>query len=161
MNAPSPSSSGTNTAAHQLAAFLRADAPRESELLREYQGLCEGLPTPALRYVARLILADEERHQMIFGDLAETVYASDDLKASGMPILDNVRIVDHVLRQRTLGVLQHFIDREKEEHGNLTELVATLAPGEHSALWSVLIEFIAQDTKRHLDLLEFMRTQML
>ena len=44
---------------------------------------------------------------------------------------------------------------------SLTELIATLAPGEHSALWSVLIGFIAQDTKRHLDLLEFMRTQML
>jgi hypothetical protein len=57
-------------------------------------------------------------------------------------------------------VLEHFIDREREEHDGLTELIATLAPGEHSALWSVLIGFIAQDTKRHLDLLEFMRTQM-
>jgi hypothetical protein len=161
MKTPPPLRSGANTAAHQLAEFLRADVPREDELLREYRELCEQLPTPALRYFARLIVADEERHQMILGDLAETVYASGDLKASGMPILDSAHIVDPVIRQRTLRVLEHFIDREKEEQGNLTELIATLAPGEHSALWSVLIDFIVQDTKRHLDLLEFMRTQML
>jgi hypothetical protein len=154
------SGSGTNTAAHQLAGFLRTHVAQEEELLREYRRLCDELPTPALRYFARLIHSDEERHQMIFGDLAETVYATDDLKASGMPILDSARIVDPVIQQRTLGVLEHFIDREREEHDGLTELIATLAPGEHSALWSVLIGFIAQDTKRHLDLLEFMRTQM-
>jgi hypothetical protein len=82
------SGSGTNTAAHQLAGFLRAHVAQEEELLREYRRLGEELPTPALRYFARLIHSDDERHQMIFGDLAETVYATDDLKASGMPILD-------------------------------------------------------------------------
>jgi rubrerythrin len=156
-----PARSGANTAARQLAEFLRAHAAREDELLGEYQRLCVELPSPALRYLARLIQSDEERHQMIFGDLAETVYASDDLKASGMPILDGPRVIDPVVRQRTLEVLQRFIEREEEEHGDLVALIATLAPGEQSALWSVLIDFIAQDTKRHLDLLEFMRTQML
>ena len=156
-----PSWSGTSTAAHQLAEFLRADALREDELLREYCDLSEKLPTPALRYFARLIFADEQRHQMIFGDLAETVHANQDLKASGMPILDSARIVDPVICQRTLEMLKHFIDREKEEHVRLKDLVATLAPDEHSALWSILIEFIALDTKRHLDLLEFMRTRLL
>jgi hypothetical protein len=34
------------------------------------------------------------------------------------------------------------------------ELIATLASDEHPSLWSVLIDLIAQDTKRHLDLLE-------
>jgi rubrerythrin len=98
---------------------------------------------------------------MIFGDLAETVHANDDLKASGMPILDSARVLDLSIRQRTTERLGHFIDREKEEDRTLTGLIATLAPSEHTALWSALLHFIAQDTKRHLDLLEFMRTQML
>jgi rubrerythrin len=161
MKTPPPTSSGTVSAAHQLARFLRANAEREDGLFREYRGLCEELPTPALRYFARLILADEERHQMIFGDLAETVYANDDLKASGMPILESARIVDPFIREQTSEMLDHCIDREKEEDRSLTELIAALAPGEHSALWSALINFIAQDTKRHLDLLEFMRSRML
>lgn len=108
-----PPTSGTVRAAHQLATFLRASAEREDGLLREYRGLCEELPTPALRYFARLIITAKERHQMIFGDLAETVHANDDLKASGMPILDSARVLDLSIRQRTTERLGHFIDREK------------------------------------------------
>jgi hypothetical protein len=98
---------------------------------------------------------------MIFGDLAETVFATDDLKASGMPILDGPRIADPILRQRTLDTLQHFIEREEKEHADLEALIAMLGPNGRSDLWSVLIEFIAQDTERHLRLLEFMCARML
>ena len=62
-----------------------------------------------MRYLARLILADEQRHQMIFGDLAETVSATDDLKARGMPILESTPITDAVVRQPTLDSLDHLI----------------------------------------------------
>jgi hypothetical protein len=58
-----PARSGANTAARQLAEFLRAHAAREDELLGEYQRLCVELPSPALRYLARLIHSDEERHR--------------------------------------------------------------------------------------------------
>jgi hypothetical protein len=93
--------------------------------------------------------------------LAETVFASDDLKASGMPILDVTRIGDPDVRQHTRAVLRHVIGQEEEEHADLSALIAALAPCEQSDLWSILIEFIAQDTKRHLQLLEFMCTRML
>jgi rubrerythrin len=161
MNDPRLPPFPTSAAAHQLAAYLRSHAAKEDEMLHEYQRLCEELPSPALRYFARLIRSDEERHQMIFGDLAETVYASTDLKASGMPILDGARVADPVVRQRTVRALEHLIEREKKELRDLTGLISTLAPDNQSALWSVLIQFIAKDTQRHLDLLEFMRTHML
>ncbi len=148
-------------AARRLAEFLRAHAAREDELLDEYQALSAELPTPAMRYLARLILADEQRHQMIFGDLAETVWATDDLKARGMPILDNIRVTDEVVRQHTLQTLDHFIVREDEERSELAALIGALAPSEASELWTVLLELLAQDTQRHLSLLEFMRDRML
>ena len=161
MTTPGPARSGADAAERQLAEFCRAHAVREDELVSEYRRLCPSLPSPGLRYLARLILADEERHQMIFGDLAETVFATDDLKASGMPILDGPRIADPILRQRTLDTLQHFIEREEKEHADLEALIAMLGPNGRSDLWSVLIEFIAQDTERHLRLLEFMCARML
>jgi DNA-binding MurR/RpiR family transcriptional regulator len=98
---------------------------------------------------------------LILGDLAETVFASGDLKASGMPILDITRIGDPDVRQHTREVLRYFIEQEEQEHADLSALIATLAACEQSDLWSVLIEFIAQDTKRHLQLLEFMCTRMI
>lgn len=162
-NIPEPTVAVENRqhAARQLGDFLRAHAALEVELLDEYETLCEELPTPAMRYLARLILADEQRHQVIFGDLAETVFATDELKALGMPILESSHITDDAVRQRTLGMLGHVIAREGEERSRLATLIGLLPQGEPSELWSVLLELVAQDTQQHLSLLEFMRTRML
>lgn len=147
--------------AQQLSTFLRAHAAREDELVGEYETLCAELPAPAMRYLARLILADEQRHQMILGDLAETVFATDDLKARGMPILQGIHVTDHIVRQRTLDMFEHLITRENEERLELAALNGTLDRSEESELWIVLLDLITQDTERHLTWLEYMRDRML
>ena len=149
------------SAAHQLSKYLRAHAAREDELLGDYQALCEELPAPSMRYLARLILADEQRHQMIFGDLAETVFATDDLKARGMPILQGSHVSDQMVRQRTVAMLETLITREDDERLELAALSSTLEPTEESELWNVLLALVAHDTERHISWLEFMRDRML
>ncbi len=141
--------------------YLRAHAAREDELLGDYQALCEELPAPSMRYLARLILADEQRHQMIFGDLAETVFATDDLKARGMPILQGSHVSDQMVRQRTVAMLETLITREDDERLELAALSSTLEPTEESELWNVLLSLVAHDTERHISWLEFMRDRML
>jgi hypothetical protein len=148
-------------AAHQLSTYLRAHAAREDELFGDYQTLCAELPAPAMRYLARLILADEERHQMILGDLAETVFATDDLKARGMPILQGIHVSDDIVRQRTLDMLGRLITREDDERVELAALSTTLDKDEESEFWIVLLDLIEQDTARHLTWLEFIRDRML
>lgn len=145
----------------QLSKYLRAHAAREDDLLGAYQALCEELPAPAMRYLARLILADEQRHQMIFGDLDETVLATDDLKASGMPILQGVHVTDRVIRQRILDTFAQLITREDDERVELAALRSGLQPDQESGLWNLLLGLVAQDTERHISWLEFMRDQML
>ncbi len=149
------------SAAQQLSKYLRAHAAREDELLGDYQALCEELPAPSMRYLARLILADEQRHQMIFGDLAETVFATDDLKAVGMPILQGTHVTDSMVRQRTVAMLETLITREDHERLELAALSSTLEPSDESELWNVLLALVVQDTARHISWLEFMRDQML
>lgn len=148
-------------AAQQLSKYLRAHAAREDDLLGVYQALCEELPAPAMRYLARLILADEQRHQMIFGDLDETVFATDDLKASGMPILEGVHVTDDMVRQRILATFEELITREDDERLELAALRGTLTPDEESGLWNLLLGLVSQDTERHITWLEFMRDRML
>jgi hypothetical protein len=148
-------------AAQQLSKFLRMHAAREDELLGAYQALCEELPAPAMRYLARLILADEQRHQMILGDLDETVFATDELKASGMPILQGVHVTDDMVRQRILDTFEQLIAWEGDERLELAALRNTLEASEESALWNVLLALVAQDTERHISWLEFMRDRML
>ena len=148
-------------AAQQLSKYLRAHAAREYDLLGDYRALCEELPAPAMRYLARLILADEQRHQMIFGDLEETVFATDDLKASGMPILQGVHVTDDIVRQRTLDTFEQLIAREGDERLEIAALRGGLAPDKESGLWNLLLGLVAQDTERHISWLEFMRDRML
>ena len=148
-------------AAQQLSKYLRAHAAREDDLLGVYQALCEELPAPAMRYLARFILADEQRHQMIFGDLDETVLATDGLKASGMPILQGVHVTDDMVRQRILDTFEQLIAWEGDERLELVALRSRLEPHEESSLWNLLLSLVAQDTERHISWLEFMRDQML
>jgi hypothetical protein len=149
------------SAAQQLSKYLRAHAAKEDELLGDYQTLCQELPAPSMRYLARLILADEQRHQMIFGDLAETVFATDDLKARGMPILQGNHVTDPMVHQRTVTMLEALITREEDERLELAALSSTLEPNEESELWNVLLALVAHDTERHISWLEFMRDRML
>ena len=147
--------------AQQLSKYLRAHAAREDDLVGDYQALCQELPAPAMRYLARLILADEQRHQMIFGDLDETVFATNHLKASGMPILQGVHVTEGLVRQRILDTFKHLIAREDDERLELASLRSTLEPGEESDFWNLLLALVAQDTERHISWLEFMRDRML
>jgi len=148
-------------AAQQLSKYLRAHAAKEDELLGDYQVLCEELPAPSMRYLARLILADEQRHQMIFGDLAETLFATNDLKARGMPILQGDHVSDSTVRQRTVTMLETFIVREDDERLELAALRSSLEPSKESELWNVLLALVAHDTERHISWLEFMRDRLL
>jgi hypothetical protein len=149
------------TAAQQLSTYLRAHAAREDELRLNYEALSEALPSPSLRYVARLILEDEQRHQVIFGDLAETVFATDELKARGMPILQGSHEIDPMARQRAVAMLETLMTREDDERLELAALSSALVPSEESELWNLLLGLVAQDTRRHISWLAFMRDRML
>lgn len=149
------------TAAQQLSKYLRAHAAREDELRLNYEALSEALPSPSLRYVARLILEDEQRHQVIFGDLAETVFATDELKARGMPILQGSHEIDPMARQRAVAMLETLMTREDDERLELAALSSALVPSEESELWNLLLGLVAQDTRRHISWLAFMRDRML
>jgi rubrerythrin len=147
--------------AQELVHFLTSHEARENETLAGYRHLAETLPTPELRYIARLILSDEERHHQIFEDLGQTVSAFNGLKALGMPIPVVSGITDASLRQDTLERLERFIDQEERERADLDRLDNALLPSRSQTLWSELVKIMREDTERHLHLLRFMRWRLL
>jgi rubrerythrin len=151
----------TTSAARALVAFLTSHEAREEETLAGYRQLAEALPTAGLRYVARLILSDEQRHHQFFGDLSETVLAFEDLAARGMPVPPISGEADPTARQNALQSLEQFIRLEQEEQTDLERLAADLKPSQETTLWSVIVQIMREDTERHIRLLEFMRTRLL
>ena len=147
--------------ARDLVAFLTAHEERERETLASYRTLAETLPTPDLRYMARLILSDEERHHQIFEDLGQTVFAFDNLEARGMPIPPISTIADVSVRERTLERLDQCVEQEEQERADLYRLDSVLLPSRSRTLWSELVKIMREDTERHLHLLRFMRERLL
>ena len=151
----------TTSAARALVAFLTSHETREEETLAGYRQLAEALPTAGLRYVARLILSDEQRHHQFFGDLGETVSAFEDLAARGMPVPPISGEADPAARLNALLSLEQFITREEQERTDLERLAADLEPSRDTTLWSLIVQIMREDTERHIRLLEFMRTRLL
>jgi hypothetical protein len=116
---------------------------------------------PDLRYIARLILSDEERHHQIFEDLGQTVFAFDNLEALGMPIPSVSGIADPTVRRDTLEHLEQFIRQEEQEREDLDRLDNVLLPSRSKTLWPELVKIMREDTERHLHLLRFMRARLL
>lgn len=114
-----------------------------------------------MRYLARLNLADEQRHQIIFGDLDETVLATDGLKAAGTSILQGVHVTDGVVRQRIIDTFEQLIAREGDDYLELAALCSGLEPDEESGLWNLLLGLVAQDAERRISWLGFMTDRML
>lgn len=150
----------TGSQARRLAAFLTSHATRERETLDGYRRLARELPSPAFRYLARLILSDEERHHEIFADLGQTVFAFDDLRAPGMPIPRLAATASDADRRATLDQLEAFAARERDEARDLAALAAGLEPGEEQELWALLVELLREDTERHLRLLQYMQDEL-
>ncbi len=149
-----------HSAEARLVDFVTSHAERERETLAGYRRLARELPSPAFRYLARLIVADEERHHEILADLGQTVFAFDDLRAPGMPLPPATTVARDADRQAVLAKLDAFAEAERQEREDLERLGSELPPGPERALWSLLVQLMHEDTERHLRLLGFMRDQL-
>jgi len=145
----------------ELVHFLTSHEARTDELQAGYRQLAKRLPTPDLRYLARLVLLDEEHHHQIFEDLGETVSAFSGLKAPGMPIPPISGIADGDTREEALESLDLFIEREEQERADLERLARVLEPSGDTTLWPQLAQLMRADTERRLELLTFMRSRLL
>lgn len=135
---------------------FREHVETEAELLTEYRELAEDESTsPAFRYLAAMILADEIRHHRVFSDLTETMremVAGED-GTHGVPSLRGL----HADRIRTERITDRLIDVERQDLKELKDLAKRLKDFDHITLWGLLIELMIDDTKKHIKILEFIQ----
>jgi hypothetical protein len=147
--------------AADLVHFLTSHQAREAETLAGFRDLAQTLPTADLRYIARLILSDEEQHHQIFQDLGQTVFAFDDLEALGMPIPEVSGVADPIIRKDTIERLERFLRQEEQEREDLERLDNVLFPSRSQTVWPELVKIMREDTERHLHLLRFMLARLI
>ncbi len=143
---------GASVSTREVVEALNRHGREEAELLERYQRFIEEAESPPAQYLVQLILDDEQRHHRVLEELANTIaWAS----MKGEP--DEVIPVfprdgdDRALRAETRVLLEH----EMRDRAQLRRLRRRLRSYGDVPPWSLLVDLMRSDTKKHIDILRF------
>jgi bacterioferritin (cytochrome b1) len=149
---------GASVWERELFEHFTSHVDNERELIAEYGELAESTSVPGFRYLAELILADEERHHQLFADLAETIRADAEFRFGDSPVPPiPLAPLPEDERQRILELTDRFLALEREDQRDLGRLVKQLAPVRDTTLWQLLVRLMQADTDKHIQILRFIR----
>ena len=116
----------------------------EGAILEKYQRLAEDPSgSPAFRYLAGLILADERRHHEIFNDLAESIRQMALLSDDGpIPSLHGLKAD----RERIMATTERLLKKtERSDAKELKQLAKQLKDIRETTLWALLLELMQDE----------------
>jgi hypothetical protein len=128
----------------------------EGAILDEYQRLADDEScSPAFRYLAGLILADERRHHQLFNDLAESIRQMGELRLEDEPIpsLRGLRAD----KPRIMATTERLIKAERDDAHQIKQLSKKLKDVRETTLWGLLLDLMQDDTDKHIKILQFIR----
>lgn len=142
--------------ARQLADHLQWHMDTEREVLRSYGHLAEETSSEHVRYLINLILDDEVRHHRLFSEMVAWLRSEAESRNPLEPSLPTARgTVDADLRAKT----EELLEIEREDARELESLKHEVADVADTRWWTALIETMEHDTRKHIRLLEYIRSQ--
>lgn len=146
---------GASTWEQELYEQLLHHVEAEDDILATYQGLAADAGSPDVAYLAELVVDDERRHHRIFEQLAASIRAEAELSHSsdGVPHIPITRQDPNAL----LAATERLLAMEHEDRRALRELRRTLRPVADTTLWSLLVETMELDTRKHIAILRHIR----
>jgi hypothetical protein len=123
----------------------------ERELLEAYAKFRDEGPE-YVRYLIDVILGDEARHHQMFRELVNRLRSDIDWRDYG----PHVPYVGQAPDPTALAeATQRFLAFEHEDAKSLHRLQKELRPVRNTTLFSLLVELMELDTKKHIAILEF------
>jgi hypothetical protein len=148
---------GASVWEQELYDHFRSHIEHEGQLIAAYGELAASTTVPGFAYLAKLILADEQRHHHSFADLAETIEAeAAELCVDDAPVPPiSVRRLPEDERQRILALTDRYLAFERQDARDLEHLAKTLKPVKDTTLWHLLVTLMRADTEKHIRILRF------
>jgi rubrerythrin len=142
-----------NTSA-QLIHLLSDHAKRESSALGGYARLAESSESDGIRYLARMIIEDEQRHHQMLADMLNLVHSqNEDIDLE--PRAPGAISVDEVAFEAT----ELLLAAEREDERELRRLRKELRHEPSGSLLPLLVDLMLTDTGKHIHILEFVADQ--
>jgi hypothetical protein len=151
---------GASVWEQELFDHFESHVDSERELIAEYRELAESTSVPGFRYLAELILADEQRHHELFTDLAETIRAEVEFRPDiPVPPISLNRLAEDE-RKRILALTDRFLALERDDARDLARLAKELDSVRDTTLWHLLVRLMQADTEKHIQILRFIRDRV-
>ncbi len=130
----------------------------ERGLLEEYRNVAEASDAAYVTYLFELIAEEEARHHRFFDELCNALRASVE-PVAGRQVPTVTSVSD---REALLESTQRLLDAERADAKELRRLARRkeLRLMHGHSLWPLLIELMANDTKKHQKILRFIRRQL-
>jgi hypothetical protein len=141
-----------------LYASISSHVAQEEAIVDEYRKLSESAPSAAFRYLAALILQDEVRHHRLFLELAQSIKSFSEVPDAPGPMAD-LRDLG-VDKDRALPLTRLFLEIEREDLKELKRIAKSIKPVRKTTLWSLVVELMEDDTKKHIRILEFIEDRL-
>ncbi len=134
-------------------AHLTEHLAGEAEILQEYRELTMS-PDPPVRYIAQLILEDEERHHRVLTELANQFRSAGTFAEQAPQVPWRTKSTDRHGLARIVRRLRGF---ERRDLRHLRKLARQLRPIRNTSLDPVIVATLAMDTRKHLRYLRELR----
>ncbi len=145
-------STGASVGMRELVELIVQHGTEEGELLATYESLAADSPDAGVRYLVNLILEDEHRHHRLLAELGCAL-------AWGMreqPPVDVVPRLPGAVSGLLLEQTKRLRKAEEEDFRALNRIKRRLRPFADTTLWSLVIDLMLLDTKKHATILRFL-----
>jgi bacterioferritin (cytochrome b1) len=147
---------GASVDERDLVGMLVTHGEQEGAILERYRRFAEHSASPAIRYLVRLILEDEERHHRVLAELANAIA----WEASPVTPLGSVPDLDHGPDSEFVAETKALLDTEQADIRELRKLRRRLAAYQDTTLWALLVDLMLLDTEKHVHILRFITSHM-
>jgi len=143
---------GASVSTRELVELLAKHGSEEGKVLATYEALAEQSSDESVRYLISMILDDERRHHRLLAEMANAM-AWGGVKSnseSKMPSIASGMDPSLLAQTRELRRI------EEADYRELTHLRRRLKPFADTTMWSLVIELMLNDTKKHITILKFL-----
>ncbi len=143
---------GASVSDRELVRLIARHEAEEGSVLARYEQLVADTRSPAVRYLAGLIIADERRHHRMLTELANAI-----AWGQWLPVADAVPDLDPGIRDASILAATHeLLEAEQRDHAELRELRKKLRDYRHTTLWDLVADVLMMDTEKHIRILRFL-----
>jgi rubrerythrin len=149
------SSAGASPLERELYGHFVNHVETERAVLEQYVAVANESESKAFRYLVNLLIEDEIRHHRLFMEIAESIKTEsltgeEDPKVPGLDLY-------RADRAKTLESTSTLLKSEQDDAIELKRLQRLLKEVQDVTLWSLLVELMQLDTKKHIAILRFVR----